>query len=72
MKHVVCRDRDDGGPCVFTPDEEYAQKSREPAATSQVLAGPADGECEDDWGDIQAADTWAKQMIDYREGRKVR
>lgn len=37
------------------------------AATSQILAGDAEGECEDDWEKIEAADSWARRMRAHLE-----
>ena len=35
------------------------------AATGQVLAGPEEGECEDDWADIERANDWAHRMCKW-------
>ena len=37
------------------------------AATSQILAGDAEGECAEDWANIEAADAWARAMRQHRE-----
>lgn len=48
------------------------------AATSNVLAGPEDGECEEDWDDIEAVDQWARgersrrERISEKRGKKTK
>ena len=32
------------------------------AATSEVLSGPEDGEMEEDWADVKAANAWAHEQ----------
>ena len=36
------------------------------AATSQVLAGPEDGEMEADWANIERANVWAHAALERR------
>lgn len=40
------------------------------AATSQILAGDEEGECQEDWDKIDRADEWARQERDRRNKKK--
>lgn len=39
------------------------------AATAQVLSGPEEGECEDDWENITLANAWAHATRERRLSR---
>ncbi len=41
------------------------------AATSNILAGLEEGECKEDWDDIQKADEWARQTRTWMKQKGV-